>query len=636
MDTAADEAREALDRGLAAMDAGRYEEALAAFEAAVARRPSARAFNNRGIALMALERRDEAAHAFGSALKLDPRYALASYNLARLAASHDPEGAFVLAQSAVQADPSNADAWLLLGDLLRRRKDYANAMRAMNLAIERAPQRAAGWTARASLLAEMDQEETARNEFAAAWGRFPHDLRCALGTCLTLPHVYASHAHLEESRATYAAGLERLHENVDRFALGDTESVLIESRWTNFYLAYQGRDDRALQARYGDFQGRLFQRALPDLLAPRPRREPRARLRVGFLSHYFYNCVVGRYFSSWITRLDASRFEKFVYYTNAWIGDDTRAISSAADSFRHVAGRPLAAIARQVIADELDVLVYPEVGMHPDIAAFAAMRLAPVQCMAWGHPTTSGSPQMDWYLSCEAMEPQGAQDRYRERLALLPGLGTRYERPVLEGEPSRTEFGLPQDATLFLAPQSLFKMHPDNDALIARILAEDLHAMVVMFESAHARSNGTFRARLDAALAAGGVAPGRVRMLKPDLPHAAYLRLNAVCDVMLDSLHWSGGNTSIDAIAAGLPIVTLPGALMRGRQSAAMLEAMGLAELVVADRDAYVTKAVALGRDPEHRKGISRRMAGRRDEIFGRDEPVRALEGFLDRAGRKT
>jgi len=342
MDTAADEAREALDRGLAAMDAGRYEEALAAFEAAVARRPSARAFNNWGIALMALERRDEAARAFESALKLDPRYALASYNLARLAASHDPDAAFAHVQSAVQADPSNADAWLLLADLLRRRKDYPNAMRAMNLAIERAPQRPAGWTARASLLAEMDEEETARSEFAAAWGRFPGDLRCALGACLTLPHVYASHAHLEESRAAYAAGLERLHENVDRLALGDAESVLIESRWTNFYLAYQGRDDRALQERYGDFQARLLQRATPDLLAPRPRRAPRARLRIGFLSHYFYNCVVGRYFSSWITRLDASRFEKFVYYTNAWIGDDTRAISSAADSFRHVAGRPLA------------------------------------------------------------------------------------------------------------------------------------------------------------------------------------------------------------------------------------------------------------------------------------------------------
>ena len=636
MDTAADEAREATDRGLAAMDAGRYEEALAAFEAAAARRASPRAFNNAGIALMALGRRDEAARAFESALKLDARYALASYNLARLDASNDPERAFAHVQSSVQADPSNADAWLLLADLLRRRKEFANALRAMNLAIERAPQRATGWTARASLLAEMGEEEAARKEFAAAWGRFPGDLRSALGTCLTLPHVYASHAHLEESRAAYAVGLERLHENVDHFALGDTETVLVESRWTNFYLAYQGRDDRVLQERYGDFQKRVLQRVAPDFLARLPRREPRARPRVGFISHYFYNCVVGRYFSSWITGLDASRFERFVYYTNAWIGDDTRAVSSAADSFRHVAGRPLAAIARQVIADELDVLVYPEVGMHPDIAAFAAMRLAPVQCMAWGHPTTSGSSQMDWYLSCETMELRGGEAHYSERLALLPGLGTRYEQPVLEGGPTRAEFGLPQDRTLYLVPQSLFKLHPDNDALITQVLAEDPRAIVVMFESTHAQSTRTFRARLDAALGAAGIAPDRVRMLRPDLQHAAYLRLNAVCDVMLDSLHWSGGNTSIDAIAAGLPIVTLPGALMRGRQSAAMLGALDLAELVIADRDAYVAKAVALGADREQRAHISRLMAERRDRIFGRDEPLRALEAFLERAARET
>ncbi len=635
MDTAAEEAREAIDRGLAAMDAGRYEEAVAAFEAAVARRPSPRAFNNAGIALMALERREEAARAFESALKLDARYALASYNLARLAVSNDPEAAFAHLQSSVQADPSNADAWLLLADLLRRRKDYANAMRAMNLAIERAPQRATAWTARASLLAEIDQEETARNEFAAAWGRFPSDLRSALGACLTLPHVYASHAQLEESRAAYAAGLERLHENADRFAFGDAEAALIESRWTNFYLAYQGLDDRALQQSYGAFQRRVLERAAPDLFAPKPRRAPGARLRIGFLSHYFYNCVVGRYFSSWIKRLDSARFEKIVYYTNAWVGDDTRAISAAADAFRHVAGRPLATIARQVIADDLDVLVYPEVGMHADIIAFAAMRLAPVQCMAWGHPTTSGSTQMDWYLSCEAMEPIAAQDSYAERLALLPGLGTRYDRPIVEGEPTRAEFGLPDDRTLYLVPQSLFKMHPDNDTLIARILAEDPRGIAVMFESHHERSMRTFRARLDAVLAANGVAPERLRFLRPDLRHASYMRLNAACDVMLDTLHWSGGNTSIDAIAAGLPIVTLPGALMRGRQSAAMLEAIGLEKLVVADRDAYVAKAVALGGDSEQRAQVSRRMAQRRDEIFGRDEPIRALEAFLDRAARE-
>ena len=624
--------REALDEGLRRMDRHDYAGALAAFQAAVRLHPSARAWNNAGIALMALERRDEAAQAFERALQLDARYALASFNLARLFATLDAERAFRHAQAAVQADASNPDAWLLLADLLRRRQDTVHAMRAINLAIEGAPQRSAGWTSRAALLAETDRVDDARTEFAAAWARFPSDLRAALGATLTLPHVYSSHEHLEASRASYAAGLARLEEAASRFVFHDAETALIESRWTNFYLAYQGRDDRELQQRYGAFQREVLERAAPELFAPRRRRPGRERVRVGFLSHYFYNCVVGRYFASWVTRLDPARFEKIVYYTNAWVADDTRVIERASDTFRHVAGRPLAAIARQVIADELDVLVFPEVGMHPDIAAFAAMRLAPVQCMAWGHPTTSGSREMDWYLSCASMEPEGAQAQYSERLFLLPGLGTHYAMPLLEGTPERAEFGLPRDRTLYLVPQSLFKMHPDNDALIARILAGDARGVAVMFEASHEESTRRFRARLDAALAAEDVAAERVVMLKPNLQHSAYMRLNAACDVMLDSLHWSGGNTSIDAIAAALPVVTHPGTLMRGRQSAAMLSAIGEEELVAGDADDHVAKAIALGRDRERRDHVARRIRAGRDVLFGRDEPIRALEDFLQRA----
>lgn len=617
------------------MDRRDYEGALGAFQRAATLQSTPRAWNNAGIALLALERREDAALAFQRALELDPRYALASLNLARLHAEGEPQRAFSHAQAAVQADPANADAWLVMADLLRRRKEYESALRALNLAIERAPQRPVVWTTRASLLAEMDRTDTARAESAAAWRQFPGDLRAALGATLTLPRVYSSLGHLEESRAAYAAGLEALHESADRFRFADAETALVESRWANFYLAYQGRDDRALQERYGALQRRVLERAAPELFAPRARKaRDKPRVRVGFLSHYFYNCVVGRYFASWIMRLDPARFETIAYYTNAWVGDDTRAIQKAAGVFRHVAARPLAAIARQVIEDELDVLVYPEVGMHPDIASFAAMRLAPAQCMAWGHPTTSGSAEMDWYLSCAAMEPAGRRAHYGERLALLPGLGTNYRMPALEGTATRGEFGLPADRTLYLAPQSLFKVHPDNDALLARVLAADPRGIAVMFEANHAESTRAFRMRLDAVLAAHGVEPERVAMLKPGLQHAAYLRLNAVCDVMLDSLHWSGGNTSIDALAAGLPVVTLPGALMRGRQSAAMLDAVGLPELVTGDAEAYVQVAARLGRDAVWREEASRRIAAGRQSLFGRDEPIRALEDFLERVGR--
>jgi CRISPR-associated protein Csy1 len=156
--------------------------------------------------------------------------------------------------------------------------------------------------------------------------------------------------------------------------------------------------------------------------------------------------------------------------------------------------------------------------------------------------------------------------------------------------------------------------------------------VAVLFEAPHEESTRRFRARLDAALAAAGVAAERVVMLKPNLQHTAYMRLNAVCDVMLDSLHWSGGNTSIDALAAALPVVTHPGALMRGRQSAAMLGAMGQDALVARDDEDYVAIAIALGRDRERRDDVARRIRAARHVLFGRDEPIRALEDFLERA----
>jgi predicted O-linked N-acetylglucosamine transferase (SPINDLY family) len=101
---------------------------------------------------------------------------------------------------------------------------------------------------------------------------------------------------------------------------------------------------------------------------------------------------------------------------------------------------------------------------------------------------------------------------------------------------------------------------------------------------------------------------------------------------MLDTLHWSGGNTSLDAIAMGLPIVTLPGELMRGRQSLAMLRALGLEELVARDRDDYARIATGLAGDPARRRDVVARMAARAGELFDQQAPLEALAEFLESA----
>lgn len=591
------------------------------------------AWNNLGLALASLGRDAEASRAFQSALSADPRYGLARFNLARLAhQAGDVAAALAHAQEAARVDPRLVDAHLLAGDLHRKRGEDAKALACYRAAAAASPANPKGGNAAAELLWEGGALEEARTEFAAIALRHPGSLRAALGAELLLPQVYASAAHVDECRARYAEGLARLEADPARFAKPKPAETLQDIRWCNFYLAYQGRDDRDLQARYGDFVQAVLAKGAPAWTQAVPAPPRRKRLRVGFASHFFFDCTAGRYFSSWITELDPDRFEIHAYATNPAVDARTRALRAACAAWRHLPGRTVEEVAKVILDDELDVLVYPELGMHPDTFALAALRLAPVQCAGWGHPTTTGLATLDVFFSCEAMEPEGAEAHYRERLVRLPGLGTNYAFPDDAENASRRDLGLPEGRRLYLVPQSVFKIHPDNDALVADVLAADPEGAAVFFAAGPASLIDATVKRMKPALAARGLSPAKHLLFLPGMTHGAYLAVNRACDVMLDTLHWSGGNTSLDALASGLPVVTRPGTLMRGRQSLAMLRLLGLEdELVAKDAAHFTALATGIARDPERRRALSKRIEEARPRLFGDGNPVRAFAAALER-----
>jgi protein O-GlcNAc transferase len=230
------------------------------------------------------------------------------------------------------------------------------------------------------------------------------------------------------------------------------------------------------------------------------------------------------------------------------------------------------------------------------------------------------------------MEPPDGDAHYTERLVRLPGLSIHYTPPLDEGGvKQRVALGLRDDAIVYLCCQSLSKYLPRDDAVWPRIAARMPAAQFLFLSAPGGNGDAVFRTRLQRAFADAGLDWQRHCVLTPPVPHPEFPALLRAADVFLDSIGWSGCNSTLEAVACDLPVVTTPTALMRGRHSAAILTCMGLAHRVAAGVDAYVDQAVRLADSAERAAFVAELRAGR-GRVFGDTAPVRALEDFLVRA----
>ena len=272
------------------------------------------------------------------------------------------------------------------------------------------------------------------------------------------------------------------------------------------------------------------------------------------------------------------------------------------------------------------MLFYTDVGMDSLPCYLAHARLAAVQCVTWGHPLTTGLSTIDYFISSQDLEPRGAEAHYTEKLVKLAHLANYYYRPEpsISGK-SRREFGLAKDDHLYVCPQSLFKLHPDDDAVFRQIVERDPLARIVLIEGQQPTWAELLRERLSRTM---GKAGERVQFV-PRQPQSDFQRLLELADVVLDPLHFGGGNTSYEAFSVGTPIVTLPGSFLRSRITNALYRWMGIEECIADDADDYVARAVRLGTDPLWREQVRTRILREHHKLYANPAGVRELEAFL-------
>jgi len=438
---------------------------------------------------------------------------------------------------------------------------------------------------------------------------------------LVLPPIPSSPAEIKEVRSRLESELSEL-----RNAKVVLRDPVREVGMTPFYLAYHGLDDLSLMRQLAGF----YSAACPQLsyIARHCLRldkggEQQGKIRIGFLSTFLYDHTVGRYIHQVIRKLSREQFEVVAISTFAKKDEVTRGILE--EVAETVTIPTLLPAAQQAIGDaRLDVLVFADIGMEPLTYFLGFARLAPVQIAFYGHPDTTGLPNIDYFLSHEGCEPPESDRHYSERLLCLSEdvAYTYFDRPVPPAvSRSRGDFGLDQAARLYLCPQSLFKIHPEMDGLFAGVLNADPKGVLVLFEKEQPAWTELLRERLKGA----GTDLERVRFL-PRVAYGEYLELLRLADVVLDTVHFSGGATTLDALAMGTPIVTLPGQFMRGRQTLGCYRRLDIDDCIAGSAEEYVEKAVKIASDRELRAELSRRILDAAPELFEDLEMVREFE----------
>lgn len=453
----------------------------------------------------------------------------------------------------------------------------------------------------------------------------PNDYTFTLLKHLIVPSMYDNPEEINFHRQRYIKGLHELIQETSLITPEARKSALAGiGRLTNFYLSYQAQNDIELQRQYGNLVHKIMTANYSDwaTLLPMPVLKPGEKICVGYVSNYLHSYSGTLWLTGWLRHHNHNNFEIYCYYTGNQPDAITQEFQNNSDVFYHIPYN-LEAACQQILNDKLHILVFPEIGMDAAIMQIAGLRLAPVQCVAWGHPVTTGLPTIDYFLSSELMEPENAQEHYSEKLIRLPNIGVSYPKPYIPPvSKTRSDYQLPEDAVIYLSCQAPFKYLPQYDFVFAEIARRVPKAKFIFLR-------GTLlRERLQRAFRVVDLNFEDYCIFLSIPERLDYLMINLLSDVYLDTFTWSGGNTSLEAIACNLPIVTCPGEFMRGCHTDSFLKMLGVTDTIAQSEAEYIDIAVKLGLNPDWRRDVAARMKERHDYLYDDKACVAGLEIF--------
>ncbi len=611
-----------------------WPQALAAYDAVLDRAPQhVRALVSRALVLHQLDRRSEAMASLEAALTLDPANATALANRARLfLLMEDGVGAESALRAALAQQPHDVDLLFRLAALVGHQKRPVEAIELWRQLLRQDRNHIPALLNLGGLLMEAEQFPLARAAFLRVLKQEPDHSQALFG----LGQCQEATGDPEAALATYTRGLSldptelnlltmaesmrlgltlwddydarmqqlttELEQSLDA---GDPVPMAVPMRLLSFPVplelprtvaACHASEIAAAMAPLG--LGHPANPARPKAGRAQQPLAPGGRpLRIGYLSADFRCHAMGGLIHGLFAQHDRSRCRPIGYMLSSSRDRFTRSVAKGCERLRDVSQLGSEAIAKQIQADGIDVLVDLMGYTHQGRPSVLALRPAPLQLLYLGYPGSMGAPFIDGVVADKWLIPPELERGYSEPVLRLPwAFLCSAPLPADPGEPlppapTRAGLGIGPDQMVFACFNRPDKFDPHRFDAWMEIL-QAVPGSVLLLVVSNPSSRGRLRQRAQAC----GVEQERL-IFAAKTPAAQFPDLCRLADLFLDTGHYGAGATGAMGLQAGLPLLTCPGEHFVSRMAASLCASVSMPDLICPTPEAYVERAIALGRD---------------------------------------
>ena len=400
----------------------------------------------------------------------------------------------------------------------------------------------------------------------------------------TFPRVYKNTRQLNYFRKKFLFLINNINNLLLNKTLSNNERLNIIKSKTNFHLAYQQENDLELNKKYYDLLSKIY---------PEDKRfkiDQFIENKILFVSGFFHKHTVSKIFFNFVEEVtNIKKFEVHMLHLSH-IEDDWTAL------FRNLNGKfhqktSINEIYNFLMKEKFKTIIFLDHAMNNITQAILNVKLAKKYIMLWGHPITTGSRNVDFFVSSKFMDNNN-QANYSEKLLLLDGIGFNYK---VDKNLNTLKKIIPKNNSFYI-PQALFKFLPKYDHLLGVLLEQNKNSTISIIKDKDPYYTKIFVERL---LKNKKINKNFKRIFFLNGQDKKFNFIDKLMEhkIVMDTVGWSGGNTSIEAIYLNKPIITLEGNTLRGNHTSAILKQINLEILIAKNYSEYLALAKKINDD---------------------------------------